>query len=200
MNKNYKKKFGEKLAELLEERKLKQSELAKKIGVSRQVISTYVRGLAQPHFEHLVSIANFFDITVDELFLGKPENKPMRDLLGLSEEAIENIKEIKEIVITIDNGVRYPLIFLLDKILSDRKLSFLLRDLLKFQQGINNPSAVKALLEPGINAAKDYTKWRLLNLMADYYWSIIKSLIEEEAQNSHIRAEEIAKSLDKDDE
>ena len=87
--------FKEHLTQILKAKDISGVELAKVLGVTKQTISNYKVGKAAPDYETLQHIADFLDVSVDELLTGrKPENKPMHKLLGLSESAIENIKEI----------------------------------------------------------------------------------------------------------
>ena len=59
--------FDSNLRKLYTDRNLTQSELGKILGVSRQTISGYVRGDRQPDFDVLVQIANYFNISIDDL-------------------------------------------------------------------------------------------------------------------------------------
>ena len=47
--------------------KLKQTELAEKIGTTQRNISYWENGMTQPDIDTLARIADFFDITIDEL-------------------------------------------------------------------------------------------------------------------------------------
>lgn len=44
-----------------------QSDVAEIIGVSRQAFSNYERGLREPSLKVLVTLANFYDVSLDEL-------------------------------------------------------------------------------------------------------------------------------------
>ena len=65
--KNLSAKCGQRIKGLREEYRLAQYELANKIGVKKSVISKYERGESFPAPDKLVSIANFFDTSVDYL-------------------------------------------------------------------------------------------------------------------------------------
>ena len=52
---------------LRQERGIGQVELAKKIGVSNGIISLWENGLREPSLASLVSIALFFNVSLDEL-------------------------------------------------------------------------------------------------------------------------------------
>ncbi len=59
--------FGNILKELRREKNIGQVELAQKIGVSHGIISLWENGLREPTLSSLVSLAQFFEITIDEL-------------------------------------------------------------------------------------------------------------------------------------
>lgn len=72
--------FGERLKELRKKKRMTQEELGKVINVSKVSISGYETGSRSPDRETLVSLADFFDVSVDFL-LGREEsginNKPL---------------------------------------------------------------------------------------------------------------------------
>lgn len=55
------------LKELRLEKKVGQVELAKQIGVSKGIISLWENGLREPSMNNLISLARFFDVTIDYL-------------------------------------------------------------------------------------------------------------------------------------
>ena len=59
--------FSEHLLQLRKGRGLKQTELAEKIGISWRAYQTYERGQREPTLSTLVTLADFYGITVDEL-------------------------------------------------------------------------------------------------------------------------------------
>lgn len=60
-------KFCERLKELRQERGIGQVELARRIGVSKGIISMWEHGLREPTFSNLVSLARFFGVSIDYL-------------------------------------------------------------------------------------------------------------------------------------
>ena len=60
-------KFKDNLKELRLEKNLGQVELAKSLGVSKGVISLWENGLREPGMYSLISLAKFFNVTIDEL-------------------------------------------------------------------------------------------------------------------------------------
>lgn len=63
----YQNKFKDNLKELRLEKNLGQVELAKSLGVSKGVISLWENGLREPGMYSLISLAMFFNVTIDEL-------------------------------------------------------------------------------------------------------------------------------------
>ena len=59
--------FCERLKELRLDRKVGQVELAKSIGVSKGVISLWENGLREPTMSSLISLAEFFEVSIDYL-------------------------------------------------------------------------------------------------------------------------------------
>lgn len=66
--------FAERLKALRSEKNMTQTDLAKLLGLSTSAISMYERGVREPNFETLNSIAAFFNVDVEYL-LGKRESK-----------------------------------------------------------------------------------------------------------------------------
>jgi len=65
--------FGKRLAELRTQRGLSQYELAQALGFSRGQIANYEQGKREPDFATLITLANFFQVSLDYL-LGRTEN------------------------------------------------------------------------------------------------------------------------------
>ena len=59
--------FGKNLKLLRQEKQLSQRELGKHLGVINQTISFWEIGAREPDLDTLVKIANYFNVTVDEL-------------------------------------------------------------------------------------------------------------------------------------
>ena len=62
--------FNTRLLELRKQRELTQNELANYIGVNKQTISQYERGVRRPDFDTLCSLCDFFNVSSDYI-LGK---------------------------------------------------------------------------------------------------------------------------------
>lgn len=96
--KGYDNIFATRLRELMEQTKTTQGTLAKESGCSRQAISQYMDGSSMPNVDKLLSIADYFDVSIDYL-LGREEKKNEKELqhivsgyTGLSEEAIQYLR------------------------------------------------------------------------------------------------------------
>ena len=60
--------FGENLKRLRQEKKYTRKDLAEKIGVAAITLAGYETGIRAPSLEKLISIADFFEISLDSLF------------------------------------------------------------------------------------------------------------------------------------
>lgn len=59
--------IGKKLKELRQGESLTQKQLAEKLNISRVNYTRYETDKARPDYETLIAIADFYDITIDEL-------------------------------------------------------------------------------------------------------------------------------------
>ncbi len=60
-------KFKDNLKLLRQEKGIGQVELAKKLGVSKGIISLWENGLREPTMNSLIEMAKFFDVSIDYL-------------------------------------------------------------------------------------------------------------------------------------
>ncbi len=60
--------LGNKLKELRTAENLTQTTLAEKLNISRVNYTRYETNASRPDFETLIAIADFYDISLDELF------------------------------------------------------------------------------------------------------------------------------------
>lgn len=72
--------FGELLAELRQDRKMTQEDLAKILYVTSGTISNYENGVHLPDIDKLLNLADFFDVTTDYL-LGRCSSQLSPDVL-----------------------------------------------------------------------------------------------------------------------
>jgi transcriptional regulator with XRE-family HTH domain len=59
--------FYERLKELRIEKGIGQIELAKAVNVSKGIISLWENGLREPKLSNLITLANFFEVSIDYL-------------------------------------------------------------------------------------------------------------------------------------
>ena len=59
--------FCERLKELRIEKDLGQVELAKELNVSKGIISLWENGLREPKLSNLITLAKFFEVSIDYL-------------------------------------------------------------------------------------------------------------------------------------
>ena len=95
--------FAVRLRELIERKNVTISSLAKCVGITRQAVSQYCDGSTQPNAETIFKIARHFNVSADYL-LGlsdvpsvDTDLKAVCDYTGLSQEAVELIKENSDI-------------------------------------------------------------------------------------------------------
>jgi len=63
------------IKEVLEEKGIKQTWLAEKLGKSYNMVNGYVQNRQQPRLEILYQIAEILDVEVKELLISNKENK-----------------------------------------------------------------------------------------------------------------------------
>ena len=85
--------FSSKLYELRKTKGLSQEELANKLNVSRQTVSKWELGDSTPDMEKLTAISDLFEISLDELVLGKVStsgdtSSKTEDILNVLEEKV----------------------------------------------------------------------------------------------------------------
>lgn len=87
--------FGSRLKKLRIQNKLTQSELARKIGVSKSVVSAYENDLRLPSYVTLVYISKAFNVTTDFLLgVENTDNRQIIDLSGLTDEEISALRNL----------------------------------------------------------------------------------------------------------
>ncbi|MEH7277610.1 helix-turn-helix transcriptional regulator [Bacillus toyonensis] len=71
--------FGTKLNFLRKEKKLRQEDMAKHLGIARTTYAMYEQGNREPDYDTLQKLADFFDVSVDYL-LGRTEKRNNKEL------------------------------------------------------------------------------------------------------------------------
>ncbi len=71
--------FSKNLEILIAENQIKQSKVQKELNLSKNQIHYWIKGKAEPSIDDLITLADYFDISLDELvgrdFEYKPETK-----------------------------------------------------------------------------------------------------------------------------
>lgn len=86
--------FGERLKELRKAKGVSQEELSEALDVSRQSISKYENGAAEPSFDKLTLIAKFFDVSFDYLLGDHERGEPEKIVLKEKDKRILIISNI----------------------------------------------------------------------------------------------------------
>jgi transcriptional regulator with XRE-family HTH domain len=89
-------KYGNRIAQQRDERKLTQEELARKVGITRASLSHYENNRREPDYETIQRIADFFSVSVDYLMgrTSEPnhtldsDTRAFVDQLELSDQAL----------------------------------------------------------------------------------------------------------------
>ena len=76
-----------------EYKKLSQKQVAEAINVSQQMFNNYENGKSRPSIETLIALANFFDVSIDEL-VGR-DISYLLDKQNFTTTQLELIKKIK---------------------------------------------------------------------------------------------------------
>lgn len=89
---DHQKQFGENLRKLREKRGMLQRDLADKLNVGLASVSNYEVGKRFPPINTLIDIANFFNVTIDELVYGPDEEDP-NEVIEQHEEFLKDLKD-----------------------------------------------------------------------------------------------------------
>lgn len=84
-------KIGERMKEIRKNRGWNQDQVAKLLGVTRQAVSHYERGIREPNYEMVEAFADRFNVTIDYL-QGRDDNS----IYYLTPEVAELAQEIHE--------------------------------------------------------------------------------------------------------
>ena len=84
---------GEKIAKLRKQAGLSQEAFAERLGISRQAVSKWENGTAQPTNENLAQIARLFDVTMSSLLDDEDINMGPAPFSTEEAKIVENITE-----------------------------------------------------------------------------------------------------------
>ena len=82
--------LDKRLRELRQERGLKQEELGRRVGASKQSVSNWENGNILPSIDILVRLADFFGVSTDYL-LGREQQRTL-DTTGLTEQQLTHLQ------------------------------------------------------------------------------------------------------------
>ncbi|PGW70169.1 transcriptional regulator [Bacillus cereus] len=71
--------FGTRLHTLRKEKKLRQEDMAKQLGIARTTYAMYEQGNREPDYNTLIKLASFFEVSIDYL-LGTTEIRQITDV------------------------------------------------------------------------------------------------------------------------
>lgn len=139
-----------------------QKELANYLGVRPQTVSLYCTGESLPDCERLLQIAEYFNVTTDFLMTGRRvENKPVREILGLSESTVQNMKLVRDGYFE-DTPEMLPM---LDSLLGDKDFYLALENAGRWFQR-------KASVDDG--EYQEYCEWKAAQYMQSYLMAFMQ--------------------------
>ena len=86
--------ISEKIKFLREQKELTQSDLAKKLNITRSSVNAWEMGISVPSTQYIVELANLFSVSTDYL-LGVEKTSTI-DIAGLTEKDVEIIYSLVE--------------------------------------------------------------------------------------------------------
>lgn len=104
--------IGNKITELRKQKNLSQTDFAKTVGVSREMIGRYERGEVMPSIEVAKKIADALDVSLDYLAGSSKQAAPDKKTLKL----IHDIEDLEP-------SIKDKLIFLANAVIRDSKTS-----------------------------------------------------------------------------
>lgn len=88
-------KLKQHLRNYLDDRGITAAQLARKSGVSKQVISTWLNGVSPRRIEQVKKVADVIGITVDELCFGASNPESLIKMSTLNDEWLSGVFELK---------------------------------------------------------------------------------------------------------
>ena len=87
-----------KIEKLRKDCNMPQTELAKRLDISRSAVSAWEMDISKPHIEHVIAMAKIFHVTTDYL-LDMSDSRYMLDISGLCDKE-------QKIVVDLANALR----------------------------------------------------------------------------------------------
>ncbi len=107
--------IGEKIKNLRQEKRFKQEDLAKKIGISRLMLGKYERGQATPSAETLQKLAQVLNVSTDYLLSDDEKDEALH---GFRDKALKNYFEAID---KMNNEERGHVKFILEAVVKNKK-------------------------------------------------------------------------------
>ena len=85
-----------KIKDYREEMKISQSDLARNVNNMQRNISNWENGASEPDCESIVKLADFFEISIDELFGRENVKTNLPEVKGVEFSIIQEIKKLTE--------------------------------------------------------------------------------------------------------
>ena len=103
--------FSDRIRSLREEHNMTQSELGRKLGVTKAVVSSYETGLHQPKHELIAKISRVFGVTVGYLYgiedeIINSQDKTSIDISGLDKEDVEQVVMMVRLLKSKNNEIK----------------------------------------------------------------------------------------------
>lgn len=108
------------IRKLREDHELKQSALAKQLGVVQQTYSNYEKGHSAIPLEYLVKLASFYQVSTDYLLGLTSLEKPAADMDKLYAQG-KTLGEVTSVLVTLSPGRRRQLLDYLSYLIAKQK-------------------------------------------------------------------------------
>ncbi|MED3439226.1 helix-turn-helix transcriptional regulator [Bacillus subtilis] len=109
--------FSTKIKKLREEKKMKQQEVADKLGIARTTYASYEQGKREPDHETLIKIADYYDVTID--FLLRGESQETQDEI-FNEQARKILEDPDTLVAAADGKITASILEAAQRIIADQ--------------------------------------------------------------------------------
>ncbi|MCK8098671.1 helix-turn-helix domain-containing protein [Bacillus sp. 2CMS4F] len=109
--------FSTKIKKLREEKKMKQQEVADKLGIARTTYASYEQGKREPDHETLIKIADYYNVTID--FLLRGESQETQDKI-FNEEARRILEDPDTLVAAADGKITASILEAAQRIIAEQ--------------------------------------------------------------------------------
>ncbi|MED4649363.1 helix-turn-helix transcriptional regulator [Bacillus inaquosorum] len=109
--------FATKIKKLREGKKMKQQEVADKLGIARTTYASYEQGKREPDHETLIKIADYYNVTID--FLLRGESQETRDEI-FNEQARKILEDPDTLVAAADGKITASILEAAQRIIAEQ--------------------------------------------------------------------------------